>query len=404
MQRSWRTPIVVLTCGTLVMMLAFGIRQTYGLFLTPVSDALGWPRGVFSFAVALQSLVWGLAQPFLGGLADRYGSAKVVALSALAYVVGLYLMSVSTDPWSMTFSTAFLTGVGMSGTSFSLVLAVIGRSAPPSRRGLYLGIGSAGGSLGQFLVVPFGQVLISSYGWMHALALLALTAGLIVPLSAALAEEAPAAAQRDQTLWQALGEARRHSGYLLLTAGFFVCGFQTLFIASHLPALLVDAGMSPRTGATALMLIGLFNVAGCLGAGALGNRYSKKNLLSFIYFMRAVVMAGFFLLPITEWSVAVFSALTGLLFLSTVPLTSGIIAQVFGTRYMAMLYGIVFLDHQVGSFVGIWLGGALFDYTGSYDVVWWTGVGLGVAAALLHWPIDERAIPRTAPLAASASP
>ena len=404
MQRSWRTPLVVLTCGTLVMMLAFGIRQTYGLFLTPVSDALGWPRGVFSFAVALQSLVWGLAQPFLGGLADRYGSAKVVALSALAYVVGLYLMSVSTDPWSMTFSTAFLTGVGMSGTSFSLVLAVIGRSAPPSRRGLYLGIGSAGGSLGQFLVVPFGQVLISSYGWMHALALLALTAGLIVPLSAALAEEAPAAAQRDQTLWQALGEARRHSGYLLLTAGFFVCGFQTLFIASHLPALLVDAGMSPRTGATALMLIGLFNVAGCLGAGALGNRYSKKNLLSFIYFMRAVVMAGFFLLPITEWSVAVFSALTGLLFLSTVPLTSGIIAQVFGTRYMAMLYGIVFLDHQVGSFVGIWLGGALFDYTGSYDVVWWTGVGLGVAAALLHWPIDERAIPRTAPLAASASP
>lgn len=405
MQRSWRTPIVVLACGTLVMMLAFGIRQTYGLFLTPVSDAMGWPRGVFSFAVALQSLVWGLAQPVLGGLADRYGSAKVVALSALAYVLGLYLMSVSRDPWSMTFSTAFLTGVGMSGTSFSLVLAVIGRSAPPNRRGLYLGIGSAGGSLGQFLVVPFGQVLISSYGWVEALVLLALTAGFIVPLSAALAEDAPAAGagQREQTLWQALGEARRHSGYLLLTAGFFVCGFQTLFIASHLPALLVDAGMPPRTGATALMLIGLFNVAGCLAAGALGNRYSKKNLLSFIYFMRAVVMAGFFLLPMTELSVAVFSALTGLLFLSTVPLTSGIIAQVFGTRYMAMLYGIVFLDHQVGSFVGIWLGGALFDYTGSYDVVWWTGVGLGVAAALLHWPIDERAIPRTAPLAAGAS-
>ena len=406
MQRSWRTPVVVLACGTLVMMLAFGIRQTYGLFLTPVSDALGWPRGVFSFAVALQSLVWGLAQPILGGLADRYGSAKVVALSALAYVVGLYLMSVSRDPWSMTFSTAFLTGVGMSGTSFSMVLAVIGRSAPPSRRGLYLGIGSAGGSLGQFLVVPFGQVLISSYGWADALALLALTAGLVVPLSAALAENAPAAgaAQRDQTLWQALGEARRHSGYLLLTAGFFVCGFQTLFIASHLPALLVDAGMTPEAGATALMLIGLFNVAGCLAAGALGNRYSKKNLLSFIYFMRAVVMAGFFLLPMTELSVVVFSALTGLLFLSTVPLTSGIVAQVFGTRYMAMLYGIVFLDHQVGSFVGIWLGGVLFDHTGSYDLVWWTGVGLGVAAALLHWPIDERAIPRTAPLTASASP
>ena len=406
MQHSWRTPVVVLICGTLVMMLAFGIRQTYGLFLTPISDTLGWPRGIFSFAVALQSLIWGLAQPLLGGLADRYGSGRVVALSAVSYVAGLYLMSVSTDPWSMTFSTALLTGVAMSGTSFSMILAVIGRAAPPHRRGLYLGIGSAGGSLGQTLVVPFGQVLISTYGWVDALVLLAATAGLIVPLSAALAETrlAPGAAQADQTPWQALAEARRHKGYLLLTAGFFVCGFQTLFIAQHLPPLLVDNGLSPALGATAISLIGLFNVIGCLGAGVLGNRYSKKNLLSLIYFGRAVVMAGFFLFPMTHFTVVVFSSLIGLLFLSTIPLTSGIVAQVFGTRYMAMLYGIVFLDHQIGSFIGIWLGGVLFDYTGSYDLIWWSAVGLGVAAAIIHWPIDERAISRPVPAAAAGTP
>ena len=406
MQRSWRTPVVVLVFGTLVMMLAFGIRQTYGLFLTPISDTLGWPRGIFSFAVALQSLIWGLAQPLLGGLADRYGSGRVVALSAVSYVVGLYLMSISTDPWSMTFSTALLTGVAMSGTSFSMVLAVIGRAAPPHRRGLYLGIGSAGGSLGQTLVVPFGQVLISTYGWVDALVLLAATAGLIVPLSAALAEKrlAADAAQADQTPWQALAEARRHKGYLLLTAGFFVCGFQTLFIAQHLPPLLLDNGLSPAVGATAISLIGLFNVIGCLGAGVLGNRYSKKNLLSLIYFGRAVVMAGFFLFPMTHFTVVVFSSLIGLLFLSTIPLTSGIVAQVFGTRYMAMLYGIVFLDHQIGSFIGIWLGGLLFDYTGSYDMIWWTAVGLGVAAAIIHWPIDERAITRAVPAAAAGTP
>ena len=405
MQRSWRTPVVVLVCGTLVMMLAFGIRQTYGLFLTPISETLGWPRGIFSFAVALQSLIWGLAQPLLGGLADRYGSGRVVALSAVSYVVGLYLMSISTDPWSMTFSTALLTGVAMSGTSFSMVLAVIGRAAPPHRRGLYLGIGSAGGSLGQTLVVPFGQVLISTYGWVDALVLLAATAGLIVPLSAALAEKplAAGAAQADQTPWQALAEARRHKGYLLLTAGFFVCGFQTLFIAQHLPPLLLDNGLSPAVGATAISLIGLFNVIGCLGAGVLGNRYSKKNLLSLIYFGRAVVMAGFFLFPMTHFTVVVFSSLIGLLFLSTIPLTSGIVAQVFGTRYMAMLYGIVFLDHQIGSFIGIWLGGLLFDYTGSYDLIWWTAVGLGVAAAIIHWPIDERAITRAVPAAAAGT-
>lgn len=408
MQRSWRTPVVVLICGTLVMLLSFGIRQTYGLFIIPISDTLHWPRGIFSFAIALQSLIWGLAQPVLGGLADRYGSGRVVALSALAYVAGLYLMSVSTDPWSMTFSTAFLTGVAMSGTSFSLVLAVIGRAAPPGRRGLYLGIGSAGGSIGQVVVVRFGQTLISSYGWVEALVLLAAVAGLIVPLSAVLAEKTPAAGtvQADQTLRQALREARRHTGYLLLTAGFFVCGFQTLFIAAHLPAIVVDNGLSPALGGTAISLIGLFNIIGCLAAGVLGNRYSKKNLLSLIYFMRAVVMAGFFLLPMTSVSVVVFSSLMGVLFLSTIPLTSGIVAQVFGTRYMAMLYGIVFLDHQVGSFVGIWLGGVLFDYTGSYEIIWWTGVGLGVAAAIIHWPIDERAIPRTvpAPVAGTSSP
>ena len=385
------------------MLLSFGIRQTYGLFLNPISLEFGWTRGVFSFAVALQSLVWGGAQPFLGVLADRFGSAKVIASSALFYVAGLYLMSVSSTPGAMIWSTAFLTGIAMSGTSFTLLLTVIGRSAPPGKRSLYLGIGSAGGSSGQFLVVPLGQYFISSYGWVEALVLLALIAGVMVPLAAVVAENAQTAhsVQQDQSPGQALREASGHAGYILLMTGFFVCGFQTLFIATHLPALLVDAGISSDMGATALALIGFFNVLGCLLWGALGNRTSKKSMLSLLYFLRSVLMAAFFVLPITNLSVIVFSSLVGLVFLGTVPLTSGIVAQIFGVKYMGMLYGIVFLNHQFGSFLGIWLGGVLFDYTGSYDIVWWIAVGLGMAAALINWPIDERTIARehTGPIA-----
>ena len=396
MPHSWRTPTVVLICATTIMLLSFGIRQTYGLFVIPISSEFGWTRGVFSFAVALQSLIWGGAQPFLGVLADRFGSAKVIAASALVYVAGLYLMSVSTTPGAMIWSTAFLTGVAMSGTSFTLLLAVIGRSAPAGKRSLYLGIGSAGGSSGQFLVVPLGQYFISSYGWVEALVLLALIAGIMVPLSAAVAEKTQTAHsfQRDQTPGQALREATHQPAYLLLTAGFFVCGFQTLFIGTHLPALLEDAGIPPDLGATALALIGFFNVIGCLLWGALGNRTSKKSMLSLLYLLRSVLMTAFFVLPITELSIIVFASLLGLLFLGTVPLTSGIVAQIFGVKYMAMLYGIVFLNHQIGSFLGIWLGGVLFDYTGSYDTVWWTAVALGVAAAIVNWPIDERTISR----------
>lgn len=407
MADSWRTPAVVLGCATAIMLLSFGIRQTYGLFLTPISAEFGWNRGVFSFAVALQSLIWGGAQPFLGALADRYGSAKVVAASALLYSAGLYLMAVSTTPAAMIWSTAFLTGVAMSGTSFTLLLAVIGRSAPPAKRSLYLGIGSAGGSSGQFLVVPLGQYFIGSYGWAEALMLLALVAGVMAPLSAAVAEkfDQAHAAARLQSPGQALREAGGHASYLLLTAGFFVCGFQTLFIGTHLPALLEDAHIAREMGATALALIGFFNVIGCVVWGALGHRHSKKSMLSLLYLLRSVLMTAFFLLPITNSSVVVFSSLMGLLFLGTVPLTSGIVAQIFGVRYMAMLYGIVFLSHQIGSFLGIWLGGALFDYTGSYDAIWWAAVGLGVAAALINWPIDERTVPRLAaePVADSAA-
>ena len=396
MTKSWRTPTVILICGTLIMLLSFGIRQTYGLFLNPISTGLEWNRGVFSFAIALQSLIWGLAQPFLGALADRFGAARVIALSAVTYVLGLYVMSVSTTPWTMTLSTAFLTGIAMSGTSFSLVLAVIGRASPPERRSLYLGLASAGGSSGQFVVVPAGQFFISSYGWTMALVLLAALAALMVPLSAAVAERtAPVRPQTPtQSLGQALSQAVRHRGYLLLTAGFFVCGFQTMFLGAHLPALLADADVSAALGATALALIGFFNVLGCFIWGGLGGRYSKKNLLSLLYLSRSVLMMVFFLLPMTPAGIIVFSSLMGLLFLGTVPLTSGIVAQIFGTRYMAMLYGIVFLDHQIGSFLGIWLAGWLFDYTGSYEAIWWTAVGLGIVAALLHWPIDEREVAR----------
>jgi len=407
MSDSWRTPTVVLVCATTIILLSFGIRQTYGLFLTPISSEFDWSRGVFSLAVALQSLIWGGAQPFLGALADRYGSAKVIAGSALLYSAGLYLMAVSSTPAAMIWSTAFLTGVAMSGTSFTLLLAVIGRSAPPEKRSLYLGIGSAGGSSGQFLVVPLGQYFIGSYGWAEALMLLALVAGLMVPLSLAVAEKARLmhSARHHQSPGQALREASSHPSYLLLTTGFFVCGFQTLFISTHLPALLEDTDVSREMGATALALIGFFNVIGCIIWGALGRRNSKKDMLSLLYLLRSVLMTAFFVLPVTNTSVIVFSSLMGLLFLGTVPLTSGIVAQIFGVKYMAMLYGIVFLSHQLGSFLGIWLGGALFDYTGSYATIWWMAVGLGVAAALINWPIDERAIPRLAAdtLADSAS-
>ncbi len=400
---SWRTPAVIMICATLILFTAFGVRQTYGLMMNPISSAQGWGREVFAFAVALQSLFWGLSQPVWGAIADRYGAGRVVGISAAIYAAGLYLMSTSTTPFGINFSTGFLTGVGMSGTSFPIILAVVARNVSAERRSLFLGIASAGGSSGQLLVVPLSQILITGQGYAATLVILAAMTAMIVPLAVTVAGRKTPADQigDDQTMPQAIREAHAHSGFLLLVAGFFVCGFQTMFIGAHLPAYLTDAGASPMLGATALATIGLFNVIGCFIWGALGGRFSKKYLLAMLYMARSLVMLAFLLLPISEVTVLVFSAAMGLLWLATVPLTSGLVAQIFGTRDMAMLYGFVFLNHQLGSVLGIWLGGRLFDQTGSYDVIWWIAIALGLVAALLHWPIDERAVARLAEASAT---
>ncbi len=394
---GWRTPMVVIVAGCLILLLTFGVRAGFGLFMDPISLDLGWGREIFAMSLALQNLVWGLAQPFAGAVADRYGTARVLVAGGLVYALGTYLMAVSGTAGMMHLSAGLLVGLGLSGASFGVVLAAIGRMVPEERRSWALGIGTAAGSLGQFTLVPLGQAFLASYGWSAALMLLALLALLVIPLSTALAGRGDAVARGPkQSLTEALREAGVHSGFIYLTLGFFVCGFQVAFIAAHLPAYVTDLGLPLVIGGWALALVGLFNIIGSYTAGVLGGRHSKKYLLSGLYLARSVVIAVFVLVPPSAASVLVFAAVMGLLWLSTVPLTSGLVAQIFGVRYMATLFGIVFLSHQVGSFIGVWLGGRLFDATGSYDIVWWISVALGIGAALLHWPIDERAVPRLA--------
>ena len=395
---NWRTPMVIVVSATLILFVSFGVRQTYGLLMEPVTTAHGWGREVFAFAVAFQSLVWGLSQPIWGAIADRYGAGRVIAFSAAIYAVGLYLMAAASTPFEITFSTGFLTGLAMSGTGFPILLAVVSRAVPSKKRSMYLGLVSAGGSSGQMLLVPMGQYFISSWGYATTLLIMAVMVAMMVPVAAAVAgrrtaDDAPA---EDQSMNEAVREAAKHKGFLLLITGFFVCGFQTMFIGAHLPAYLVDKGGSAALGAAALATIGLFNVIGCFIWGAAGARFSKKYLLAALYTARSLGMAAFILLPVSEISVILFSAVMGLLWLATVPLTSGLVAQIFGTQYMAMLYGFVFLNHQLGSFLGIWLGGRLFDSTGSYDMIWWVAIALGLVAALLHFPIDERSVARIA--------
>ncbi len=396
---SWRTPLIVLLAGTVVLILSFGIRTGFGLFLDPISQALGWGRESFAFAMAVQNLVWGAAQPFAGALADRWGSGRVIACCGALYVIGLAVMAGAATPLGMTIGAGILIGGALSGTGFPVVLAVIARSVPAKKRSMYLGLGAAGGSSGQLIMVPVAQGLLSTMDWTLALVWLAVMAAAMVPLAAALtspAEETGGTAARSQSLAEAVREAGGHRGYLLLTAGFFVCGFHVAFIATHLPAFITDAGLAPALGATALALIGAANVMGSYLSGVLGGRFSKRYLLSAIYFARAAVFLAFLLLPITGVTVVLFSLAIGLLWLSTVPLTSGLVAQIFGPRYMATLFGIVFFSHQVGSFLGAWLGGVLYDATGSYDIVWWASVALGVFSGLVHWPIDERPVARLA--------
>jgi len=400
----WRTPTVILSVGAFCALVAFGLRASLGLFLDPMTTDLGWGRETFALALAIQNLMWGAFQPFASAAAERWGTGRIVALGGALYASGLYVMSISVDPLAFQFSAGLMVGMAQSGCALAVVLGAVTRAMPAHRRSLGLGVVTAAGAAGQFTIVPLGQMFLGSYGWSESYVLLALIATIIlvcaVPLQGKV-ETNPA----DRTagsggalsLFSALGEAAKHKGYWLLTAGFFVCGFHVAFIGVHLPAYLTDLGMPAETGAWSLSLIGLFNVIGAYVAGVLGDRYRKKHLLSYLYLTRSVVILAFIMTPVSVVSVAIFSSAMGILWLSTVPLTSGLVAQIFGVRYMGTLFAIVFFSHQIGSFLGIWLGGFLYDTYGTYMPVWWAGVALGVGAAVLHWPIRDATVLRVQP-------
>jgi len=389
----------VLLCGGLIVTLSMGIRHGFGLWLQPISMARGWPRETFAFALAVQNLAWGIAGPIAGALADRFGAFRVLVTGAVLYAAGLATMPLATTGAAFTGSAGLLVGVAQSGVTYAIVYGVIGRTIAPERRSWAMGVAAAAGSFGQFLMLPVESQLIGRLGWDQALYVLALLVLVIVPLALGLresAQHAPAGAPR-QGVGAAMREAFGYRSFNLLTAGYFVCGFQVVFIGVHLPSYLKDRGFDPQVGTMALALIGLFNVFGTYAAGAIGQRWPKRYLLAAIYGLRSIAIVLFLLLPLTSTSVYVFSAAIGLLWLSTVPTTNALVAQIFGAQYLSMLSGFVFLSHQVGSFMGVWLGGKLFDATGSYDLVWWIAVVLGVFAALINLPVRETPIARPLP-------
>jgi predicted MFS family arabinose efflux permease len=394
----------VLLCGAAIVTLSMGIRHGFGLWLQPITMDRGWTRENFALAIALQNLVWGLVGPFAGALADRWSAAKVLVLGALLYAGGLVLMGLSTSAAGFAGSAGLMLGIAQSGTTYAVVYGVIGRNVDPSRRSWAMGATAAAGSFGQFLMLPVENWLIGAWGWQNALFILGCLALAIMPLALGLREPRHAApGGAHQGIGAALGEAIGYRSFQLLTAGYFVCGFQVVFIGLHLPSYLKDQGMSPGVATTALALVGLFNVFGTYGVGVLGQRWPKRWLLSAIYLLRSIAIALFLLLPLTPASTFVFASVMGLLWLSTVPVTNALVAQIFGVRYLSMLSGFVFLSHQVGSFLGAWLGGRLFDATGSYDVVWGLAIALGLFAALINLPVREHAIPRPgAPAGATA--
>lgn len=392
----WRTPGIVLLCGALVLSISLGVRHAFGLFLAPMSSDLGWGRETFALAIAVQNLVWGLAQPVAGRLADRYGAGWIVFGGAVLYVAGLYMMSHSLTEMSLLISAGIVIGIGLSGTTFPVVFGVISRALPAEKRSWAMGVAMSVGSLGQFVLLPGSNALISSVGWSEALVVLAAMSLLMLPLSGALMEPRAEKPQQALPLKQVLDEAVRHRGFWLLSLGFFVCGFHVVFIGTHLPAFLTDGGLGATTGAMALALIGLFNIGGSYLAGFWGGRYPKPALLSGIYMARLAVISIFLVFPLSEWSAYGFAVAMGLLWLSTVPLTNGTVATIFGVGNMSMLGGVVFLFHQVGAFLGGWLGGYLYDIAGSYDTVWMIAMGLSLVAAALNWPIKEQPVPRLA--------
>ncbi|MCE2908867.1 MAG: MFS transporter [Burkholderiaceae bacterium] len=390
------TMFQVLLCSALVVTLSMGIRHGFGLWLQPITMDRGWSRETFAFALAVQNLAWGLAGPVAGMWADRFGAFRVLVGGAVLYAAGLAVMASATSGIGFLGGTGLLLGMAQAGTTYAVIYGVIARNVAPERRSWAMGVAAAAGSFGQFLMVPVESWLIAGAGWQNALFILSLAALLIIPLAFGLREppRAAVATGPQQTVRAALKEAFAYPSFRLLMAGYFVCGFQVVFIGVHLPSYLKDQGMTPQVATVALALIGLFNVAGTYAAGALGQRFAKRHILAAIYALRAVAILLFISLPLTPGSVYVFAAAMGLLWLSTVPPTNAIVAQIFGLQYMSMLGGFVFLSHQVGSFMGVWLGGLLYDRTGSYDVVWWIAIALGVFAALVNLPVRETAILR----------
>ncbi len=391
---------VVLVCGCLIAILTFGPRSTMGFFLTPMTTANDWSRETFALAIALQNLLWGMGQPFAGMIADRYGTWRVLSSGAVLYALALVLMSQTTDGTTLQFTAGVLLGLGIAGSAFFMVLAAFARLLPESMRSTAYGLGTAAGSMGQLLFAPLGLGFIDTYGYESALLMLS-GCLVLVPLLAIPLRGKPGPSGgvggRDQTIREALGEAFRHKSYWLLVAGFFVCGFHVAFITTHLPPYIVDKGLDPSWGAWAIGLIGAFNVVGSLAAGRLSGIYPKRWVLSVIYFGRALAYGLFWLLPTTSTTVVLFAAAAGLLWLSTVPPTQGLVGVMFGTRYIGMLSGFVFFSHQVGAFLGVWLGGRLYDTTGTYDGVWLLGIFLGLFAGFVHLPIKEAPVKRLAP-------
>jgi MFS family permease len=400
---SWRTPAIVLAAGCAIMCISFGIRAGFGLFLQPISLEYGWGREVFSLSIALQNLMWGALGAVAGGLADRYGPGRVVAAGAVCYILGLIGMSYIATPWLLHVNSGLLLGGALGGTSFGIILAVIGRTVAPERRSMAMGVATAAGSFGQFLLLPLTQALIASLNWHVALLVLAGIAALIIPLSLALvANPAAGTAAKQQSIAEALREAMGEKGFHLLFWGYFVCGFHIAMLTVHLPAFVTDQGLSPAHGMTALALIGLFNVIGTFGSGWLGGRFSKKYLLSTIYSIRALLISMLVFLPLTPLTLYIFACGIGLLWLGTVPLTNGLVGQIFGMRYAAMLASIVFFGHQIGSFVGVWGAGYLYDHTGSYSGAFIASIGLGIFAALVNLPVNEEPLAERRAAAAAA--
>ena len=387
----------VLACGAAIVTLSMGVRHGFGLWLQPITQSQGWSRESFSFALAIQNLSWGVFGIFAGMAADRFGAMRVLIGGALLYAIGLGGMALTTTPLGFALTTGVLIGAAQAGTTYAVIYGVIGRQIPPEKRSWAMGVAAAAGSFGQFLMVPVEGWLISAFGWQTALLALAGAIFLIMPLARGLREPGFGGASvlpREQTILQALTEAMRYRSFQLVMAGYFVCGFQVVFIGVHMPSYLKDNGLSPQVASYALALIGLFNVIGTYAAGSLGQRMPKRYILAFIYLARAVVISIFLIVPLSPASVYVFAAVMGVLWLSTVPPTNAMVAQIFGVAHMSMLGGFVFFSHQIGSFMGVWLGGYLYDRTGSYDIVWYIAIALGVFAALINLPVREAPIER----------